>query len=369
MIAYILMYISSIFFLFLGLSEKKNKKIRITLIAIGLLIPCVFAGIRDVSVGNDTKRYLLSVFDMAKANNIKNFFNYCNWYLDINDYGYLLLSFVITKVFGSFNVLLFFIEVIIVATFYKSVDINKKNKYDVIFSMAIFYLFFYNATFNMIRQSLALTSLLLGIAYLNKDNYKCSIIWLIISILFHKTACVAILIYAVYYFIKKNKLEGVKEKIVIGVIYVITAIAVLNYKNIITFLNYTGIYSHGMLYLKNYAKLDFSFTDTFIYIAIIFGVIFNKKLLVKKKTNYDFYLFLAIEALIILQLGAFVEYLERVSFYFIYPVIFCPIPLICSKIRKIDQRNAVFVVMFFILYWLYIYVFLNSHNTIPFRIS
>lgn len=366
MLIYIFTYLLSILFIVVGyLINKEQKILKISFIMVGILIPCLLAAFRDVSIGTDTSRYILNLFNVAKkSEDLKTFFLYSSWYFDIKDYGYLITTYISAKVFNSFHILLFLIELLVIVPIVISLFTSKKSKSEVIAGMSIFYFFMYNVTFNMARQSIALAFIVLGISLLLNNKKKLSLFVLIIALLFHKTAIIMILIYIIYYIMNSKKIQFSRRNMR-NIIYVLSILLVLNYKNIIYFLVSKNIYSHGGLYLELYSKLDFSFADLIVYAFMIFMMIINKKNILSKKIDYDFYLFMAIEAIIILQLGAFVQYLERLSLYLIYPVIFSVVPNIGDK----NKIGKILLYSFLIIYWIYTFVILNSHNTMPYYFS
>lgn len=69
--------------LFLKVSDKckKNKIVKILIISIALLIPCILAGLRHHSIGTDVEVYVQRLFQCAK--NAQNFMEYLkmHWFL------------------------------------------------------------------------------------------------------------------------------------------------------------------------------------------------------------------------------------------------------------------------------------------------
>lgn len=363
MIIYIVMFCLSLLLINIGLSYDKKKIVSKILIVIGILLPCLLACFRDVTIGTDTNGYIYNLFKSASnASSFSQFCNSANMYFDIQDYGYLLITYLSANIFNNFNLLLFIIELLIIIPIYKALNLNKTNKNDVLIGMLIFFLFIYNVTFNMARQAIALSFTILSFALISKNKKKSSIVSLILAVLFHRTAIVSVILYLMYIYLKK---ERNSNKIVIPCIYGVSAILVIFHKQIIEFLSSVGIYKHGILYIELFSKIDFSFIDTFVYLVMLALIIFNKTNLINKKVDYSFYKFLAIEGLIILQLGAFIEYSERVSLYMLYPVLINSVSMIGAKDKK-SSKYLVMLIAFLILYWIYTFVILNSHNTVPY---
>lgn len=370
MIIYFITFLLSLFFIYLGSpNNNNNNKFGKLFLSIGLLIPCLLAAFRDINIGSDTSGYIIGLYNLVpKSSNLFDYFQLCGPWYDIKDYAYLFITFISSKFFNNFHVLLFLIEFLIIVPIYKALDIMKKNRKDVLLGMCIFFLFMYNVTFNMARQGIALSFSILGLAYVTKNKKVPAFLSLITAILFHKTAILTLFVYFAYYFITSHKKESSKN-FVLFVIYVISFFLVLGYKYIINLLYVTGIYRHGIQYIYRYTKLDFSFIDTFLYLFMLIMLVLNKKVLLQKEVKYKFYLFLAIEGLIVLQLGAFIQYMERVSFYLFYPLLFGGISMIGTNKKGTISRSSLLLIIFLLIYWFFIFGYLNIHNTVPYVIA
>lgn len=290
-----------------------------------------------------------------------------NWW-NVNDFLYIIFTYIIAHLFnGNFKIFLFLVEEIIIIPIFIALDKSKKNRNEVLFGMFIFYCFMYNVTFNMVRQSIAIAFSILSLYYLQNNKKIKATLLLIVSIGFHKVAMIDIEIYFIYWvYLLLNKRSYKESNIFFICIYIASIILVICYKNIIYFLANIGIYKQGILYLQRYSKFDFSFMDTFSYIFMIFIFIKNKKILKEKNVDFDFFQFLGIESLILLQIGAFIQYAERASFYFFYPFMLYGIPKIATVNEKNKKIDYILLILFLIAYWFFSFVILRSHNTVPY---
>lgn len=370
MTIYLITFLLSLLFIYLGYpSDNESTKHRKIFILLGLLFPCLLAGFRAITVGSDTNGYVIGLYNLVKkSENLFDYFYLSNGWYGIKDYAYLFITFISSRLLNNFHALLFLIELFVIVPIYMALDISKKSKKDVILGMCIFFLFMYNVTFNMARQGIAISFSILGLAYVTKNKKIPAILCLIIAYLFHNTALITIFIYLAYYFITSKKRESTKQFVLL-LVYIITIVLVFEYKNIVYLLYNTGIYRHGIQYIYRFRKLDFSFIDTFLYLFMLIMIVLNKKYLIEKGINYKFYLFLAIESLILLQLGAFVQYMERVSFYTFYPLLFGGIAMIGTNNNGKISKNTIVLIIFLLIYWFFIFCVLNIHNTIPYVIA
>lgn len=377
MIMYILVILVSIGFLFWGLLSKRkyNNFIYYLFISIGLLFPCIIAGLRNISVGSDTDFYILGLFEQVSSfsspiSYIKEMIHF--W--QINDIGYLIITFVVGKIFNNFNILLFVMELLIILPVYKSIEKFSIKDTNIIFGMLLFYLFWYNVTFNMLRQSLALAFSLLSIAYMNKKQYKLSVLLSLISVGFHKSSILTLLIISIIYFFNKPNIKNKTKNKISKLIIIFSICSVSLFLLLIPIGNWLHIFEfpifkkiHFVEYIKNY-KFDFSFIDTFIYLYVFAIIFINNKVLEKANINFLLYKTLSIISVVFLQIGAFIPYGERFSYYFIYPIIMNIVPIALEQI--IFRRNLfvkALTIFIFLGYWILIFCILGVHNTVPYE--
>ena len=89
---YVLMFVTSLFFLKIACIFRKNNKLLFLLFSIiGILLPCLLAAFRDLSIGTDIKVYIQPLFNSASwYSDFYTYFLHPN--SSINDILYLLLT-------------------------------------------------------------------------------------------------------------------------------------------------------------------------------------------------------------------------------------------------------------------------------------
>ena len=118
--------------LLIALSNKLKYKNQKRVIAfIGILLPCILAGLRDESIGTDVLVYVKPIFTAAEnSSSFSDFLSYSwffSWkykYVYEHEIGFTLLVFVITKITGSLSAVLLSIQLFISTFIYKGI---KKN--------------------------------------------------------------------------------------------------------------------------------------------------------------------------------------------------------------------------------------------------
>lgn len=210
---YIVTFSVSLFFSFLSENEK-NKSIQNVCLFIAVLIPCILAGMRDVTIGVDTSGYVKTLYDVAaKSSSIKQYY-LSSFYYEWNfkpiitfDFAYTLLTYICATLFRSFGAFLFCTEAVIMIPIVAALkQINKYFNINITVSLLLFYLIYYNTTFNAVRQWLSIGFAFLAIAHLCTDKKsKRIVIYIVLSILFHKSGMLVLVLMVLYYVINEAK--------------------------------------------------------------------------------------------------------------------------------------------------------------------
>lgn len=373
MIPYILMFIASLVFVGIGLKNKEKLAGKI-LVTIGLLLPCILAGLRDVSIGTDTGGYIHNLYQLSKSSNsLFDFFETAHrWYLQ-SDYIYLTITYLIGKSGLGFGVLLFIYECLIVFPIYLAMKKQKVDRRGTLIGLAIFYLLLYNVTLNMLRQSISIAFVVLAFSYYiestNKKEKLFSYLIALMSYGFHSTAIFALAIIAMYKIYTSNNIKEKSKSFLSIIITVLSVAFVVFYKYVLTFIGTSGIYGLALYYLNRYSITDFSFYQTLINVLMLFIIVVNKKAIKKSRMPYKFLLAISIINLIISSgLGYFILYSQRIMLYIQYVVLLCFVPRI--KYSNANGRNSLMIFMTILaLSWLAYFALKNVGETVPYILS
>ena len=370
---YIFTFLSSLLLLNFALKFKNtNKRVYLILSALGIFIPCFVAGVRDYSIGTDVNLYVNPLYRASLHFN--NFFDYIkSTGSEVNDLGYLFLTFISGKISKDIFTLFFLSEFLIIYPVYKAlknINNNDNNKI-VIFGMFILYMVLFNLSLNMVRQSIAISLSILSFSYFIKEDKFKTILFLILAYSFHSSSLVMIATFVFYNFFKNEKTE-VKSNLLfeyLVVSIIITIIFLL--PNIIIFLIDINLLdsTHFRRMLDNPNNYDINFIRTTWY--IIFYLIFalNRKKSRENIPNSQFYIFMSFISIIILQLGAVIQFTERIGYYLLYTTLIVGIPfLTINKKTSIIKRNntTLIIIIVFVSYWFYWFVLKGSSQTYPF---
>ena len=155
-----------------------------------ILLPCVMAGLRGPEVGTDVMTYGIWTFQAASDSSLLEFLKA---YAGISPIGFNLMSWTVTRLFGSFEIYLGIIQLLTILPTYLAARYLYRNKEWL--CMLCYFLLLYATSLNTMKQSIAVAISLVAIIYALKRRPAayCAVILLAMS--FHETAIISILIY------------------------------------------------------------------------------------------------------------------------------------------------------------------------------
>lgn len=219
--AYILIILfAGLFGILSEISFKKGyKKLGIFNLIISLFSLCFLAGVRDLTVGTDIYYYFYQIFYDFTHTEIGILAEFANTGVDI---GFIVLVY-IGKIFNNVSISMFIVELAVLAPIYIFAYRNRK-KYSITFIILIYCLTMYVRSFNLMRQSIAISLLILSMDYFKDRNIKKSLICFILATLMHKTAIIGLIIYVIIYI--RNTKGEIKLKNII-MIYIVCIILII----------------------------------------------------------------------------------------------------------------------------------------------
>lgn len=238
--------------------------------------------------------------------------------------------------------------------------------------MILYYLFFFNSTLNLMRQSIAISFILLSWVYFSKEKWKNSLFYFLIAILFHKTAIIGVCIFALYFILSKkknisvyisnNKIFNVKSIIAFCLIFV-AIIITFNFNLRLLFISMLNL-NYYATYIKE--SLHFSIDQFLLKIPFLLFFILNWNYFKYCKNNL-FLICMFFFDVILSQLSTGMVYAGRIAMYFqIFNII--SFAILTSNDRKKDyfiQRSIILLLCFLI--WILQNVVLGYNATIPYE--
>lgn len=364
MFYYVITFTISLLFVSLasGSFHKGKKKRAYLYSAISIIILCLFAGVRADTVGIDVEWYALPEFNSALKNS--SFFTY---YITSNmDLLYALLIFISSRLSTDMGLLLFLSQLLVAMPIYV-VAYKKRDSQSMVLSMFIYDFLFFNRSLSVMRQSIACALLLLAYTCLEERKRKKFVLLCILSVFFHISSLIPILIFVVLEFIIKGKHSIIKKAFTAGFAFLV----VMNISNIAYFFIYNlGVFS-TFYYDRLAARIStagLSFFETVCRAAFVFIPIL---IMTYKgdKTYKKAYYYLTVIGFILSFAALTSEYLIRIGYYFqFFYLLTLP-----SFIKRVSPRNgSKFILLsavcgLVLVYWYIIYIGWNWHGTMPYK--
>lgn len=194
-----------------------------------LFLVSFLAGIRDLSIGTDIYYYFYQIFHDFSANNMSILAEEKARGTEI---GFVILM-KFASAFNNINFAMFLIEFFTALPIYV-IAMDKKEKGSLI--VLVFLLTMYVRSFNLIRQSLAMTIIILSTYYYLKKEKNKTFILTIIAISIHYSAIISIVIYYLIYVSSLN--DKYNKTILYFIIYLILFASIFGIDFILKYTKY-----------------------------------------------------------------------------------------------------------------------------------
>ena len=363
MIIYILTFAISCLLTFIA--EKyiiKNKKVFVLLSLMAILLPSIIAGVRDFTIGYDVQLYGVNQFQLAVYSD-----SFGEYRQTLNtDIGYAALNYLVSRFTDNANWFLFWHEFIIVLLVYLFAY-GRREKHPMWLTMLAFFTIFYNATFNLLRQSLAIAITIFGMKYAEDRKLLKFILTIIIACMFHMTSIIVLPVYFLF------GLEKSKKKIIYKTFLLLLIVFILpNFLGLVEGLVNMGLLSTRFLaYVDVYSQVetDFAYLDSLFRLAIIFVCIITYRSKIQFDSKNATYIYMLIIDFILLQLTLFFENAQRLSFYYGFPALFYMIPQLSVGFKNNKQTRWVIIlltVLLLMIFWYIKYVYFRTSLTYPY---
>ncbi|WP_322008016.1 EpsG family protein [Clostridium butyricum] len=320
MVVYLFIFFLSLIFIYTGQVFEVHKKNSIgkILYIIGILIPSILAGLRDYSVGTDVKFYGVPMFESAIG--YSNFNNYLssNSEAVFSEPLYNLMNFIISRFTSNPFWILFFISLII-NTFIFLGWYKCKNKTNLYFGMFVFYFTYYNMSLNMMRQCISMSIIFYAFNFISEKKVKKYYVLVLIAIGFHTSSIIAIIFYPFCWIINKNLVRKY-SKIINPIIILSVGLCIIFIFPITRYLVSIGLIRENYM---NYLSGDL-FGSSFSFKAFVMGifeiiiVLLPYKYIKQEYSKYNHIVLISIIGFIFNQLTFISNYINRISFYFLF---------------------------------------------------
>ena len=341
MIVYVISFFFSLLFMRAAIISKKGVPVLIYHI-MAVLPPVLLLTFRSIDCGTDTVNYMM-IYDHIET---EGFFAYVAG--TRFEFLFASIMFGLKRMGLSIEYLFFISGILTILPVYLGCLQIRKFGVNPLLPMALFYLFFYQYSFNIVRQSIAMSFVFLSIVYLIQNKIRPSLLVMIIAILFHYVAVIVIIPFIIYI----TRFQRTRNRAMIFVISSVIIVYLLRYV-------YDAKAESVMAHLENSATLQMSYLVEMI-INLLFVAIAWKK----DKTGLKrFFLFVSCLTVITIVIGSQGAYMFRIANAIdILLLIYIPLALKHSKNRITIYSYMSFAVVF----WWYIFIFRANGASYPY---
>lgn len=352
--------------------KMDNRAGKVTLMVAISVIFCFFAGARSITVGTDTASYGYPTFLATREYSLATFLSnqtYLSWGI-----LYKLVTWIASNTFGTFESMLFAIElctvVPVVVIGYKYTD------HHLVLVIALFSLYFYPLSFNLMRQLIAMGFLLVAWYALDHKKMIGYFIWLVVAILFHSSAVLGLMLLVIELVARPSKIPY-KRKALFFIAASIVCVLLLPYvlNAIAPFLPHYGAYMIDSKYAirghgyRNLAELVFVLIILCSLCHCFVGREFiNRPQVVRERVEK--LLLVVVFGVIVTGITPFSVYLGRVGLYFLYfAILLMPniLDLFLDKKQRLIFATVSIAVVAFLS--LDLFVITGQHEVIPYVFS
>lgn len=372
--------------LLIWLEEKlssKNKIGKILMLVLSILIPTLVAAFRSDIIGTDVRTYVKPIQDWANSNSTySDFINYSGTLINGEPFnrfekGYVSLVYFCSRINSSLSFNLFVSELIMIGcVLYGLIKFNRIRKISIVLGLFVFYTIFYNMSFNMVRQSIAMFILLFGFNYLLKEEWLKYFVIVVLAYLFHDSAIIGLLFFVVYYFLyckKQGKYNfSIRNKVITNemlqtaIVILIGLILLLILPILRNIINAMG-FSQYAAYIPSH--INFALRQILVRLPFLLVLLAEWQDNKDNKLRY-FYLIMFLTDIFVSQFSGnettSTGYGSRIAWYAAVFYIYALPDMLNTKNKGKEIILTVLLVIYLIIYWYVFTVVLNYNATVPY---
>ena len=357
MVIYVIVSIVSTLLTYMANKVIRNKLLFILISFFVLFIPAYIAGCRDLTVGFDVMYYGYGIYESAHT---------CSSFLELiksepkAEIFYLFVNYLAVSLYDDINFTLGFISFCTLLFAYLACY-KLRNNISMWILYAGFMIVFFANSMNYLRQSLAMSVCFYAYSIMRTNGISWKfVLTIILAILSHNTAIVAVSSILIYFFMSKQPKKKFSKYFYIfilgisiflyGINYIVSIIAPILNKDFSTYLDSSN---------SDAAWAETIFPVTYIITVVLFIISYYwgyKKHFISLKDLHEFKCNTVVFALCLIMGFTMTGTMLRLTSYFLI-FMFCEFCLIISNRQiPIGKRN----VYKFLIILLYFVLFLKS---------
>lgn len=363
----------------IAFAQKQKRIVFLALSCVALAIPCLIAALRAQSIGTDVMVYVKPLTQGAiMADDLKDYFNtywYSVWhniYVKDFEYGFSLMVYVVAKLTKSMGMVLLLIQALTVIPIYTALSRHRKT-FPVWLGMLVYYLLFYNASLNVMRQWIAMAFLLLSLQMLLEKRPIATVLLCLVAAMFHTTALIVVLLYGIYWLLRRtDRCVLVQQRfsvkgstVAVLIIFGVAIFAILNLDLMVKLLSLVG-FSRFRNYLEG-EPLQLMVNQIVLRIPLVFLLLWNWKDMCGYTKAAPFFFAMLLMDIVSFQLVSVDVIAIRIGYYFsAFTLMWLPMTYACQKPGLKKNATLVMIILYCLIYWYYFYVISLRHETYPY---
>ena len=361
MIPYLVIFVCSIFFLYVS-DKTQNRAIKFLFTVIAILLPSILAGLRDYSIGTDVELYGNIWFKNACYAN--DYFEYVQHaMLGSIGIGYSTLNYIVAMFTDNAHWFYFILNLITNSFVYFGLRRNR-DICSIPVGYIVYYFIFYGIFLNALRQSVAVVIVFWGFYYIRNNNLIKYILTVILASMFHSTALIAIVLYAIHWFVNMKN-SSTRRSILI----VCLAAVSLEFWNIVTVLSKYGFISDRYSIYGNNLSSGGGFIIRIIFYGFFcFVLYFLANYSSNSLLENDFKIYNVISVLFSVLSARNAQSVRIVMYYDIFLIYYFSYILKNNLIVKRNKAGfKIIMIVLLILYWIVVFGIRKSDQIVPYQ--
>lgn len=350
---------------------KKNKKLGIIILILSVLPIILLGGLRTTSLGWDTDRYCVPLFEGLKKLNLKEAIQFLKF--RETEFGFGFLIFLLAKIYNNIN---FILTVLIAIPTYGALYFLYKNKKrtPIYIGLLLFETTLYPIAYSTLRQCVALGIVFVACSKFIEKKYVKAILLILFSSFFHNSYYMAFALLAIIFVNDSDKISAKTKKKINTLVLIAIIVSVCFYAQ---FLRY--LWSIGLISDKYIRYLGSKFESTslairwplFLYksFVIIMSIAYYSSLKIseeEKKQNKKWIIMLLIDYVITMFSFKIVN-AHRSTYYILFPSLFIFLPKTYDILKKDKFNKVIYITAISIIFILYFITSLRYYSIYPYR--
>ena len=278
-------------------------------------------------------------------------------------------TYAVTK---SYEFIFFFVELLTLVVGLFAIY-RIKDKIDILYSFFIYYILVYHQSYNIMRQTLAMSVVLLGLTYLIERSYKKYILVVVIASFIHTTALMCLVFLFVPIILRKN-IEASRDKMIaksnlnikLMLFYLIILMSPIIEGQLLKIIININVFSSYVQYINSSAKIGIG---TVVIATLMIAPVYMRGNRYASNNNKDEIGILKDTLLLYLPLSFVGYYASWASRLSAYPqmVLVLLLPMLFKKnVIRYTPILKIYYMIYLTGNFVYEFWFLNYHQTFPY---